>query len=69
MLGKTKRGRKYRLAQCDEVTFKKDGNGRKLPRSRWVTVLRCRGRKLKAHNRRQCRHKSGPRKGLYMRCR
>jgi hypothetical protein len=47
---------KRRRGACKRVTFKRARAGGKVrPKSQWVTVSRCEGRKLKAHNRRQCR--------------
>lgn len=41
--------------RCRNVTFKRGKGGRKLAKQNWVTVRRCKGKTLKAHNRRQCR--------------
>lgn len=54
--------------KCKRITFKKK-NGRKLPKSKWVTVTRCEGRSLKGHNKRQCkRGGSGPNAFLFAKC-
>ncbi len=31
-------------------------------------IVRCEGRRLRATNKRQCRARSGPKKGLYIKC-
>lgn len=50
---------------CKRVTFKRARRGGKLlPKSRWISVIRCSGRHLKATNPRQCKN----RKGLYVKC-
>lgn len=50
---------------CKRVTFKRRKRGGKtLPKSKWISVVRCSGRRLKATNRRQCRN----RKGLFVKC-
>ena len=52
--------RRRSSGKCTTVTFKRSAKGRKIrPRSAWVTVKRCEGRKLRAHNRRQCRRGKG----------
>jgi hypothetical protein len=59
-----------RLKHCKEVVFKRKAKGGKvLPKSQWVTVLRCEGKKLKATNRRQCRRGgTGAQKHLFVKC-
>lgn len=43
-------------SNCEHVTFKRRVKGGKvLPKSKWVHAVRCKGRKLKAHNKNQCR--------------
>lgn len=50
------RRRRKSKGACTTITFKRARKGGKIrARSAWVTVRRCEGRKLKAHNRRQCR--------------
>jgi hypothetical protein len=50
---------------CKRITFKRARRGGKiLPKSRWISVIRCEGRRLRATNKRQCKN----RKGLYVRC-
>lgn len=57
-------------SSCTTITFKRaHKGGRILPRSQWRTVTRCKSRKLKAHNRRQCRvGGKGPRAHLFASC-
>lgn len=54
--GKPRAMRASQARKCTEVTFKRaKAGGRVLPRSQWVTTVRCSGKKLKAHNRSQAR--------------
>jgi hypothetical protein len=53
-------------AHCSRITFKRRRKGGPvLAKSNWTTVLRCDNRKLRAHNKRQCRN----RKGAFVVCR
>lgn len=33
-----------------------------------ASFMRCENRTLKAHNKSQCKHRSGPKKGLFKKC-
>lgn len=67
---RTRRARRRGAPTCKTITFKRRvRGGRILPRSQWVTVRRCKGRRLRAPNPHQCRRGgAGPDAYLFTKC-
>lgn len=67
---KARRRARRPALDCKVITFKRlRRGGSLLPRSQWVTVTRCKGRRLRATNPDQCRRGgTGPDRYLFAKC-